>query len=92
MVEAFGAMTFMTFFYIFFLWVGCAIYCSHIAGAKKRSSGLWLLGGLVFGIVALIAIAGIPHGGGYHCPFCTLEVTAKAKACPHCTKEFNPIK
>ncbi|HEX2896448.1 MAG TPA: hypothetical protein VHP63_00165 [candidate division Zixibacteria bacterium] len=89
MIEVFGQMS---FYYIIFLWLGCAAYCAHIAKAKELNYGLWALGGLFFGIVALVAVSASPPVGQSTCPHCCLGVSNKAKACPHCTREINPVK
>ncbi len=38
----------------------CAILCSVVADAKNRDSGGWGFAGFLFGVLALIAIAGMP--------------------------------
>ena len=35
-------------------------YCCAVADAKNLTGFLWFLGGLIFGPVALIAVAGMP--------------------------------
>jgi len=37
-----------------------AFFCSYIAGQKNRDRGGWFVLGFLFGILALIAIAGVP--------------------------------
>jgi len=89
MIEVFGEMS---FYYIIFLWLGCAAYCAHIAKAKELNYIWWALGGLFFGVVALIAVSATPNGWQNTCPHCCLGVSGKATACPYCTREINPIK
>jgi hypothetical protein len=38
----------------------CSMFCSFVAGQKNRDSTGWLVLGFVFGIFALIAVAGLP--------------------------------
>ena len=42
------------------VWFSFAIFSSYVAGQKGRSYAAWFFLGLVFGIVALIAAAGVP--------------------------------
>ena len=52
---------FSIFLVIMFVYsVVCGSYCATLAEEKKRSAMLWFLGGFFFGIIALIAVAGIP--------------------------------
>jgi hypothetical protein len=43
----------------------CAGFCSHVAIAKNLNGIKWGFGGLFFGIIALIAIAGMPEKKSY---------------------------
>lgn len=38
----------------------CGLYCYTVAEAKGHNVAIWFLGGLLFGIIALIAVAGMP--------------------------------
>ena len=42
------------------LWIPCGIYAGVIAASKGHNWFLWILGGLLFGPVGLIASAGMP--------------------------------
>ena len=45
---------------VFILWIPCGIYAGVIAASKNHNWLPWIVGGLVFGPVALIATAGLP--------------------------------
>jgi hypothetical protein len=38
----------------------CVFYCSHLARHKGLSEGKWALGGFFFGVIALLALVGMP--------------------------------
>jgi bacteriorhodopsin len=40
--------------------ISCGVFAAVVAGSKNRSRWNWFMAGLVFNIVALIAIAGMP--------------------------------
>ena len=42
------------------LWIPCGIYAGVIASSKDHNWFPWIVGGLLFGPVALIATAGLP--------------------------------
>ena len=42
-------------------WVGAAILCAVVAEEKGRGTGEWFVLGLIFGFVALIALAAMPN-------------------------------
>ena len=42
------------------IWIPTASYTANVAGQKEYNSILWFIGGLFFGPLALIAIAGMP--------------------------------
>jgi hypothetical protein len=42
------------------LLIGCAGLCAVVASAKNQGAASWFFAGLLFGILALIAIAGMP--------------------------------
>ncbi len=41
-------------------WLAVAFYTATVAAAKGYRFGWWLIGGLAFSLVALIAAAGLP--------------------------------
>lgn len=41
-------------------WIGQSLLCGWLAEEKGRSVGAWIVLGLLFGIFALIALAGSP--------------------------------
>jgi len=43
-----------------FSWVGCAVLCGYVASQKGRSVS-WFWTGLLLGVFALIAVAGLPE-------------------------------
>lgn len=43
-----------------YVWLACAFLSAAVGQAKGRSGFAWLLGGLLFGLFALIAVAGMP--------------------------------
>jgi hypothetical protein len=42
------------------IWITAAAYGAYVAGQKGYDSGMWLLGGFVFGPLVLVAAAGLP--------------------------------
>ena len=51
-------MIYLTFFLL--VWIGCAFFCGEVAKEKGYGGTSWFIGGLFFGIFALIASAGLP--------------------------------
>ena len=76
------------------LWLASAGFCAWLAEVKGRDGYLWILGGLLFGIVALIAIAGapsVPKRLERQCPNCDEAISAKALVCHWCgSRQCNP--
>lgn len=49
------------YWFIFIVYaVACGSYCMELASQKRQNEWAWLIGGLCFGILALIAAAGLP--------------------------------
>ncbi len=72
----------------------CAILCAIVAGDKKHSAGVWGFIGFLFGIFALIAVAGLPKEDKPRiiykpCPRCLQNVKKGAEVCPYCGFEFD---
>ena len=47
-------------FAMVYAWLACAFLSAAVGQAKGRDGFVWLLGGLLFGLFALIAVAGMP--------------------------------
>ena len=75
------------------LWLVSAAFCAWLSEVKGRGL-LWILWGLLFGIVALIAIAGAPVAPKRlerQCPNCDESISAKALVCHWCgTPQAGP--
>jgi len=71
----------------------CAIFSAYLASTKSRSSEAWFFAGLLFGIFALIAIAGIPAGQKIEiaktCPECAENIPLFASTCKYCRHNFK---
>ena len=44
---------------VFFFWIPCAVFCGTIAEDKGHNGIAWFLGGLLFGPIALLAVAAL---------------------------------
>ena len=79
------------------LYLACAMFTSAVAESKGRSSLAWLIGGIFFGPVALLAAVGIaPYdwagaraykgksGPKKVCGACRELMRNEASICPHC--------
>jgi hypothetical protein len=76
-------------------YIGLAVYClasgaysATVADAKGYSTGAWFFGGLFFGVLALIAIAGMPVRPKLNAP--PHVGTSKAWLCPECGTTNGP--
>jgi len=76
----------------------CGSYCSYVAWLKGYDGFRWFFGGLVFNIVALIAIAGMPmvansvkniYADSKTCPKCAERVRKPAEVCRYCGNIFK---
>ena len=71
--------------------------CHHLAGKKGYGQGVWFVLGFFFGVLGLIACAGLPleydasnaDFVGKRCPRCDERVRVKASICRFCHHEFN---
>ena len=50
----------MTFLVLVIVWFSAAFFCGEVASQKGYSGIAWAIGGLFFGFIALIAVAGLP--------------------------------
>ena len=64
MFEFLGILNALISLWIVVGWIAVAIYTATVASAKGHRFGWWLIGGLVFSLVALIAAAGSPDASG----------------------------
>lgn len=80
-------------------------FCAYVASQKRRDAGAWFMLGLLFSILALLAIAVVPtetapvsggqsDQGSYArpCPFCKERVHEAATVCPHCQRDLPPVE
>ncbi len=82
-------------------------FCAYLANEKGRDGVGWFLLGLVFGVVALIALVGASqkhaapsavYSGGRPsdnirlCPYCIQEVHHLATVCPHCQRDLPQVE
>ena len=69
------------------LWLASAGFSGWLADVKGRHGPLWFLWGLLFGIAALITIAGAPPApkrSQRQCPQCDESISVKALICHWC--------
>ena len=72
---------------LIFLWLASAGFCAWLGHVKDDDGISWLIVGLLFGIVALIAIAGAPVKPKRlerQCPECDESISVKARVCHWC--------
>ena len=67
-----------------------AALSAYVASEKGRVGGTWFILGLLFGILGLIAIAGLPVVKGATCQLCREQVYPEATICPHCQGQIQP--
>ena len=79
------------FLWMLFLLFGCGILAATVAESKGRSGLVWFFFGLIFNILGLIAIAGMPsllHAPNkkthMRCPDCREFIYLDAKVCKCC--------
>lgn len=60
MFEVLGFLNTLILLWIVAAWMAVAFYTATVASAKGYRFGWWLIGGLAFSLVALIAAAGLP--------------------------------
>lgn len=76
------------------LWLGSAIFCFWLAEVKGRDGVWWLIWGAIFGLAALIALAGAPPVAKRlerQCHSCDEAISVKALVCPWCgARQYKP--
>jgi hypothetical protein len=87
---------------ILLIWIASGLICGAIASRKGRSSGGWFALGLLFGPLALLAIAvaspneaaleraGLQSRTLRRCPQCAEVIQSKATVCRHCGASVTP--
>ncbi len=82
--------------WFFCVWIFCAVAAQSAAEEKGRSGFAWLVAGLLFGVLALVAIAAFPpkrfieRGPSMLCPRCRSYVPWRASACRYCQASLVP--
>ena len=70
------------------------VLCAVVASEKNRDAWIWGGAGLMFPILSLIAIAGMPEKTTRRireCLFCAELIGIKATICPFCNRELKPV-
>lgn len=73
----------------------CSFFCGRVASSKGYDAVTWFFAGLFFGLIALIAAAGMHRSkewaqSVWRCPTCDEPVRKAAKKCPHCHSGITP--
>jgi hypothetical protein len=88
---------------ILFIWLGSALVTAVIASSKGRNSLGWLFLGVLFGPLAVLAVAiagtdqrreqraGLQSGKLRACPACAEAIKSEAVRCKHCGVEVPPV-
>lgn len=94
MVELMALASGMFFIWWLAAWLACAFFAGHVAEQKGRCAACWVIWGLAFGPLALIATVGLtdrnrapgyPHPNTHvTCPECIGFVHMDASKCQHC--------
>lgn len=90
-------------FYMILAWLACGLFACHVANEKDRCGICWLVWGVVFGPMALIATVGLPDKSKPRgievvsvkthvlCPQCDEPVRNEARICKHCHSRLVPL-
>jgi hypothetical protein len=70
---------------ILLIWLICGIGAALVAGNKGRSMGTWFVGGLAFGVFALLYALTL---SARHCAFCRKAISWEATRCPYCQSDI----
>lgn len=92
---------------VMMFWILCGLAAAFVANAKGRSGFGWLLLGLLFGPIALLASAVaspdrtsrerretralLQSGKGRPCPACAEVIRAEASRCRYCNSDVDPL-
>jgi len=92
--EIFGLSIWFWIFIILLNGIIFGSFCSNLADKKGYSPGTWFAGGFFFGIIALIAIAGLPvkweeFNNLKECPDCREMINIYANVCKYCGYRFT---
>ncbi|RLF63458.1 MAG: hypothetical protein DRN33_04105 [Thermoplasmata archaeon] len=97
-----GAFCFV-YVILFIIWIAIGVWMYRDAEKRGKSGALWLIIGLLFGIIGLIIwlIVRPPEPSFYEkkaageekkeriCPSCGRSIPFDAKVCPYCGKNFE---
>lgn len=92
--EMFGLSIWVWIFIILLNGIIFGAFCSYLADKKGYSSRSWFAGGFFFGIIALIAITGLPVkweelSNLKECPDCREMIKINANVCKYCGYRFT---
>ena len=87
----------MEIFFVLFVVYGMAsgAFCAYLASEKGRDGACWFFLGLLFGIIALLALVGLPRRGSPDDVIpgqgqaISSQLRLPRQLCPHCVKEVS---
>lgn len=84
------------FIFLFIVYsMASGAFCAYLASEKGRDGGCWFFTGLLFGIIALLTLVGLPRRDLSDNTTHRQEAgdvganAAPAQLCPHCVKEIR---